>query len=76
MTDKTALGRYVQLKKQGFDRCLHSAFECNTPVKAHSIQNKKVLELLQKDDHVIVPQQPKDPLVLRVASRRSLSVLG
>jgi hypothetical protein len=55
--EKAALAQFFELKKQGYSRCLHGALDCkNEPVKAHSIQNGKVLDLLQKDNHVIFPQ--------------------
>lgn len=53
-----AIAEFFKLKKRGFNRCLHGiALDCTkAAVRAHSIQNGKLLDLLQKDNHVIVPQ--------------------
>lgn len=60
-SDKTALGRMMQLRKQGYDRCMHLGFDCkNDAIRAHSIQNGKVLDLLQRENHVIIPRPKVD----------------
>lgn len=61
VTDKTALGRLMDLRKQGYDRCMHLGFDCkNDAIRPHSIQNSGVLDLLQRDNHVIVPKPKID----------------
>lgn len=60
--DKAAIGKFMDLRKQGFDRCMHLDFKCEKDaIRAHSVQNGKVLDLLQKDNHVIIPQPKFDP---------------
>lgn len=55
--DGKKLGTFFDLQKKGYSRCLHDSFQCeNEAIRAHSIQNAKVLDLLQKDNHVRVPQ--------------------
>jgi hypothetical protein len=62
-TDKTALGKFMDLQKQGYDRCMYLDFTCKKDaIRAHSIQNGKVLDLLQRDNHVIVPKPKFDPI--------------
>src|SRR5882672_9885875 len=52
-----ALGKFFELNKQGYSRCLHYNMDCKKDaIRAHSIQNNKVLDLLQRDNHVIVPK--------------------
>ncbi|HWO00781.1 MAG TPA: hypothetical protein VNS63_16095 [Blastocatellia bacterium] len=52
-----ALGKFFELIKQGYSRCLHYNMDCKKDaIRAHSIQNNKVLDLLQRDNHVIVPK--------------------
>lgn len=54
---RSEIGKFMALRKQGYDRCMHVAFTCkNDAIRAHSIQNGKVLDLLQRDNHVIVPK--------------------
>jgi hypothetical protein len=60
--DGAALGQFFELRKQGYDRCLHHSMDCKKDaIRAHSIQNGKVLDLLQQDNHVIVPKPKIDP---------------
>ncbi|MBH5397381.1 hypothetical protein HZZ13_06195 [Bradyrhizobium sp. CNPSo 4010] len=47
---------FFDLQKKDYSKCLHGAFDCERePIRAHSIQNAKVLDLLQKDNHVRTP---------------------
>jgi hypothetical protein len=60
--DGLALKKFFDLRKVNYDRCLHFCMDCEKDaIHAHSIQNGKVLDLLQKDNHVIAPQPKIDP---------------
>ncbi|MET4038456.1 hypothetical protein [Bradyrhizobium sp. RT6a] len=57
LVDGAALKKFFDLRKVNYNRCLHYSMDCEKEaIHAHSIQNGKVLDLLQKDNHVIVPQ--------------------
>lgn len=57
VVDKAAVGKFMEVQKQTYDRCMHDDFSCkNKAIRAHSVQNRKVLDVLQKDNHVIVPK--------------------
>src|SRR5882724_13217404 len=52
-----ALGKFFELNKQGYSRCLHYNMDCKKDaIRAHSIQNNKLLDLIQRDNHLIVPK--------------------
>lgn len=56
--DGHRVGRFFDLQKKKYERCLYVGFDCEEkPIRAHSIQNGKVLDLLQRDHHVIAPLQ-------------------
>lgn len=56
------VARFFDLQRKKFERCLHVGFDCEKkPIRAHSIQNSIVLDLLQRDNHVIAPLQRIDP---------------
>jgi hypothetical protein len=60
--DKAAIGEFMKLQKQDYDLCMHLDFSCkNKAIEAHSIQNGKVLDLLQKDNHVVTPKKKFNP---------------
>lgn len=60
--DGAALKKFFDLRKVNYDRCLYYSLDCEKDaIHAHSIQNGNVLDLLQKDNHVIVPQPRFDP---------------
>jgi hypothetical protein len=47
---------FVQAQKKTYEKCLHGDMKCDgKPIDAHSIQNAKVLELIQTDGHVLMP---------------------
>jgi hypothetical protein len=47
---------FVQAQKKTYEKCLHGDLTCEgKPIDAHSIQNAKVLELIQTDGHVLMP---------------------
>ena len=55
--DNAALRKFFDLRKQGYSRCLHYSMDCQKDaIRAHSIQNGKVLDLLQRENHVIFPK--------------------
>lgn len=57
MADNAALAKFFDLRKQGYSRCLHYSMDCRRDaIRAHSIQNGKVLDLLQRENHVTVPK--------------------
>lgn len=61
VVDKAAVGKFMDVQKQTYDRCMHDDFSCKSKViRAHSVQNGKVLDVLQKDNHVIVPKRKFD----------------
>jgi len=60
-SDGRQVGRFFDLQKKKYEKCLHVGFDCDgKPIRAHSIQNGKVLDLLQRENHVIVPVQRLD----------------
>lgn len=51
---KDLLSSLFEIDKAGFQRCLEPTMRCEQPaVRAHSIQNARVLDLLANDGHVI-----------------------
>lgn len=56
--DGKAIGKFFDLQKKVYENCLHTGFDCERKaVRAHSIQNGKVLDILQADHHVVMPVQ-------------------
>jgi hypothetical protein len=59
--DNAAVGKFMEVRKRDLNRCMHDDFSCkNVAIRAHSIQNGKVLDLLQQNNHVITPKQKFD----------------
>ncbi|WP_456720544.1 MULTISPECIES: hypothetical protein [unclassified Bradyrhizobium] len=55
-TEGSSIASFFDLQRKKFERCLHVGFDCEEkPIRADSIQNAKVLDLLQRDNHVIAP---------------------
>lgn len=55
--DKKQIAKFFELQKNRLSKCMHANFSCkNEAIRAHSIQNSKVLDLLQQDNHVIMPR--------------------
>jgi hypothetical protein len=55
--DKKKIGAFFNLQKVNYTKCMHDVFQCKEePVRAHSIQNSAVMDLLQKDNHVLMPR--------------------
>jgi hypothetical protein len=48
---------FFKKQKKSFESCLHPSLTCKRPpIRAHSIQNQRVLELIQQNGHVIMPR--------------------
>lgn len=48
---------FVKAQKKGFAKCLPPSMDCDEePIRAHSIQNSRVLDLIQTDGHVLMPR--------------------
>jgi hypothetical protein len=55
--ERAMLNALFRIKGTEFGRCLAPGLPCTgTPIRAHSVQNAKVLDLLAQDGHVIAPQ--------------------
>jgi hypothetical protein len=49
--------RFVTAQKEDYKRCLPPSMDCeDEPIRAHSIQNARVLDLVQTDGHVLMPR--------------------
>lgn len=62
------LAEYFRTRKIAFDRCLEPTMQCGEPtIRAHSIQNRQTIELLQRDNHLIAwqPRLLSSALTLR-----------
>jgi hypothetical protein len=56
--DGKTIGKFFDLQKKVYENCLHPGFGCERKaIRAHSIQNGKVLDLLQVNNHVLMPLQ-------------------
>jgi hypothetical protein len=54
-SDKTRLSEYASAMSGRFGRCLAPGTLCNSPpIRAHAVQNSRVLETLQRDGHVMM----------------------
>lgn len=52
------LQQFFEVQASKLNRCLEPALSCDKKtIRAHSIQNARVLDLLVEDGHVITPQQ-------------------
>lgn len=51
---KELLSSLFKIDKAGFRRCLEPTMQCEKPaIRAHSIQNSRVIDLLAQDGHVV-----------------------
>src|SRR5690348_1650773 len=51
------LVEFFRTRKIGFGRCLEPTMQCNQPaIRAHSIQNRQTIALLEQDNHVLAWQ--------------------
>jgi hypothetical protein len=54
---KEDIQRFVKAQKEHYAKCLPPSMDCDEePIRAHSIQNARVLDLIQTDGHVLMPQ--------------------
>jgi hypothetical protein len=61
MSSNTWKKIYFDLQRTKYEKCLHPSGSCTIPpIRAHSIQNSKILEVLCKDGHVVMPQIEHD----------------
>lgn len=52
--DSEVIGHFFKTAKEKFSKCLEPTMRCeNDAIRAHSIQNARVLDLLVEDDHVL-----------------------
>jgi hypothetical protein len=58
MADDAAYKRFFfDAQRRNFSRCMPPTLACNEkPIRAHSIQNARVIELIQSDGHVMMPR--------------------
>jgi hypothetical protein len=48
---------FFKAQKRNFEGCLHPSLTCKRPpIRAHSIQNQRVLDLIHQDGHVMMPR--------------------
>src|SRR6266481_2682497 len=48
---------FAKAQKKDYARCLPPSMDCDEePIRAHSIQNARVLDLVQTDGHVLMPR--------------------
>ena len=48
---------FAKAQKKDYARCLPPSMDCDEePIRAHSIQNARVLDLIQTDGHVLMPR--------------------
>jgi hypothetical protein len=46
---------FFNAQKKNFEGCLHPSMNCPRPaIRAHSVQNRRVLDLIQQDGHVMM----------------------
>ncbi len=57
------LAEFFRTRRIGFCRCLEPTMQCGEPaIRAHSIQNRQTIALLEQDNHVLAWQPRKsDP---------------
>jgi len=60
--DKKARETYFRLVNTRYQRCLEPQEQCNSaPIRAHSIQNSRILDQMSDDGHVMMPRLSHDP---------------
>lgn len=56
MTNQAA--RFVKVQKAAYSRCLAPSMDCEeAAIRAHSIQNSRILELLQSEQYGMMPDK-------------------
>jgi len=75
------LAEFFRTRKIGFGRCLEPTMQCGDPaIRAHSIQNRQTIALLERDNHVIAWQprfsQAGPDIALRRIGRNDASTFA
>ncbi len=82
MAPKTEdLAEFFRIRKIGFGRCLVPTMQCDQPaIRAHSIQNRQTIALLEQDNHVLAWQprfsQAGPDIALRRIGRNDASTFA
>lgn len=76
-----ALAEFFRTRKIGFGRCLEPTMQCDQPaIRAHSIQNRQTITLLEQDNHVFAWQprfsQDGPDIALRRIGRNDASTFA
>ncbi|MGB8182232.1 MAG: hypothetical protein WCF13_07670, partial [Stellaceae bacterium] len=72
------LNEFFRIRNIKFGRCLEPTMQCDQPaIRAHSIQNRQTITLLEQDNHVIAWQprfsQDGPDIALRSIGRNDAS---
>ena len=75
------LAEFFRTRKVGFGRCLEPLMQCGEPaIRAHSIQNRQTIALLEQDNHVLAWQprfsQSGPDIALRRIGRNDASTFA
>lgn len=75
------LAEFFRTRKIGFGRCLEPTMQCDQPaIRAHSIQNRQTIALLEQDNHVLAWQprfsQAGPDIALRRIGRNDASTFA
>src|SRR5579872_5881708 len=75
------LAEFFRTRKIGFGRCLEPSMQCSEPaIRAHSIQNRQTIALLEQDNHVLAWQprfsQAGPDIALRRIGRNDASTFA
>ncbi len=55
--DRDNLADFFRIQQLGFEKCLEPGMQCRQPaIRAHSIQNRRIITLLQENNHVLAWQ--------------------
>lgn len=75
--------RTAKIWNEGWGRCLEPRWQCtNTPVKAHSIQNARIIDRIAENGHVVTisavfhPTSPPFPHFRRVGRNKATTFEG
>ncbi len=65
------MAEFFRTRKNGFGRCLEPTMQCDQlAIRAHSIQNRQTIALLEQDNHVLAWQPRFSPAGPDIALRR------
>jgi hypothetical protein len=75
------LAEFFRTRKIGFGRCLEPTMQCDQPaIRAHSVQNRQTITLLEQDNHVVAWQprfsQAGPDIALRRIGRNDASTFA